>query len=58
MSNKLIAVIFLSLPLATGVSYVLYKYYHKNVPPSIIGIAMLVLYGGVFYLFERKNEKS
>jgi hypothetical protein len=58
MNNRFLVVLLLSIPVATLISYVLFKVYSKHVAPSIIGVVILALYAVVDAFIEGKNEKS
>jgi len=52
------ALLLISIPISGLISYVLFKVYHKNVPPSIVGMSIIVLYALVQYVVGKKNENT
>lgn len=57
MNNKTVIILFLSAPIAMLISYLTYKFYGKNIPPSIIGLPVvlfLILLSSIF----NKDERS
>lgn len=56
MSNKTMALLLISIPISGLISYVLFKVYNKNVPPSIVGMSIILLYALVQYVVGKKNE--
>lgn len=48
--------IFGSIIVSMGISYIAFKYAHKNVPPSIVGMALIVVYVGIASFFDKKSE--
>lgn len=45
-----------SVVVSCGISYILYKFFGKNVPPSIIGMMLILIYVGVASLFDKDDE--
>lgn len=58
MSNRSIVVLFFTIPLATLISYLMHKFYNKNIQPSIIGLAIASIYIIADSLLNKKDEKS
>ena len=52
------ALLLISIPISGLISYVLFKVYNKNVPPSIVGMSIIVLYALVQYVVGKKNENT
>ena len=52
------ALLLISIPISGLISYVLFKVYNKNVPPSVIGLAFILLYALVQYFVDKKNENT
>ena len=52
----IVHVIFGSIIVAMGISYLAFRYAHKNIPPSIVGMALILIYMGVASFFDEKSE--
>jgi membrane-bound ClpP family serine protease len=52
----IIHVIFGSIIVALGISHLAFKYAHKNIPPSVIGMTLIIIYMSVASFFEKKSE--
>lgn len=42
--TTILILVFVTLPVSVLISYVLHKVYHKNVPPSIIGMGLVATF--------------
>lgn len=54
--TTILILVFVTLPVSVLISYVLHKLYHKNVPPSIIGIGLVALFITITSILNRKKQ--
>lgn len=54
--KNIVYVILGSLILAMGISYAVFKYANKNIPPSIIGMMLVFIYVGISSFFDKDKE--
>lgn len=52
----IVHVSFGSIILAMGISYFAFKYAHKNIPPSIVGMLLLLIYVGFASFLDKKRQ--
>lgn len=53
----IVYVIIGSMILSLGISHLIFKYADKNVPPSIVGIFLILIYIGVTTSFDKSDEE-
>lgn len=56
--NILIILLFASIPVAAVISVGIYKWTGKNIPPSVIAIALISIYVLYSTWFGKKDEKT
>lgn len=56
--KNVVYVIFGSIIVATGISYVLSEYTGKNISPSIIGMLLILIYVAAASFFDKTDEDS
>jgi hypothetical protein len=54
--TTILILVFVTLPVSVLISYVLHKVYHKNVPPSIIGMGLVATFITVTSILNKKNN--
>lgn len=55
-NNSILYSILISIPVSIGISYLSFKFFGKDIPPSFFGLGFLVCY--VIYSTFSKDERD